>query len=64
MVVVGSYPNRTPEGRNEEKTGRKDDREQEAAELKTEMEVEPNIQMTLQTWRADCGFNAQRTRVI
>lgn len=36
-MVVGPYPNRIPEGRNEGKEGSGKDREQEAAELKTKM---------------------------
>lgn len=62
--MIGSYPNRTPEGRNDGKRSRRNDREQEAAEVKSGRGIEPNIEMTLQAWGADCGFNTQGTRVI
>lgn len=57
--MVGSNPNRTSKGRNEGKRGRRNDGEQEAAELKRGGGIEPNIQMTLQAWGADCRFNTQ-----
>lgn len=62
--MIGSYPNRTPEGRNDGKRSIRNDKEQESTELKRGREIEPNIEMTLQAWGADCGFNTQGTRVI